>query len=87
MFLPRCTPLGLPGPMTMAGTAMGGMAMLAGIGPFLAGIGVGAGIVGGAMLARKAMERRSGWRDDPMADTTVTDLPDEGDTAPAANPL
>ena len=40
MFLPRCNPLGLPGPMTMAGTAMGGMAMLAGIGPFLAGIGV-----------------------------------------------
>jgi hypothetical protein len=87
MFLPRCTPFGLPGPMTMAGTAMGGMAMLAGIGPFLAGIGVGAGIVGGAVLARKAMERRSGWRDDPVSDTLAPDLPDEGDAAPIANPL
>ena len=32
MFLPRCTPFGLPGglpgPMTVAGTAMGGMAVL-----------------------------------------------------------
>ena len=86
MFLPRCNPLGLPGPMTMAGTAMGGMVMLAGIGPFLAGIGVGAGIVGGAMLARKAMDRRSGWRDDPVADTRADDLPNEGDAAPIATP-
>ena len=86
MFLPRCNPLGLPGPMTMAGTAMGGMAMLAGIGPFLAGIGVGAGIVGGAMLARKAMERRSGWRDEPS--DTLSDLPDEGEANIAGgNPI
>jgi len=80
MFLPRCNP------MTMAGTAMGGMAMLAGVGPFLAGIGVGAGIVGGAYLARKAMNRRSGWRDDPI-DSVAGDLPDEGEALPAANPI
>jgi tartrate dehydratase alpha subunit/fumarate hydratase class I-like protein len=88
MFLPRCNPLGLPGPLSMAGTAMGGMAMLACVGPFLAGVGVGAGIVGAAVLARKAMERRSGsgWRDDPM-DTMATDLPDEGESTPVANPL
>lgn len=90
MFLPRCNPLGLPnplgmGPMAMAGTAMGGMAMLAGIGPFLAGIGVGAGIVGGAMLARKAMDRRSGWRDEPS--DTLSDLPDEGEATVPANPI
>ena len=85
MFLPRCNPLGLPGPMTMAGTAMGGMAVLAGIGPFLAGIGVGAGIVGGAILARKAMDRRSGWKDG--ADSTLADLPDEGDAMVPANPI
>jgi len=88
MFLPRCTPPGMPGPLTMAGAMMGGMTMLACTGPFLAGIGVGAGIVGGAILARKAMERRSGWRDDPVADTLgSTDLPDEGDAAPVTNPL
>jgi hypothetical protein len=85
MFLPRCNPLGLPGPMTMAGTAMGGMAVLAGIGPFLAGIGVGAGIVGAACLARKAMKGRSGWRDEPVE--TLSDLPDEGEPSPVANPL
>jgi hypothetical protein len=86
MFLPRCNPLGLPGPLSMAGTAMGGMAMLACAGPFLAGVGVGAGIVGGAMLARKAMERRSGWRDDPVS-TATDDMPDEGEATPVANPL
>ena len=80
MFLPRCNPL------AMAGTAMGGMAVLAGVGPFLAGIGVGAGIVGGAILARKAMGRRSGWRDEPGA-PTADDLPDEGEALPAANPI
>ena len=85
MFLPRCNPFGLPGPMTVAGTAMGGMAVLAGIGPFLAGIGVGAGIVGGAILARKAMERRSGWRDEPS--DTLGDLPDEGGSPVVANPV
>ncbi len=86
MFLPRCNPLGLPmGPMTMAGTAMGGMAVLAGIGPFLAGIGIGAGIVGGAVLARKAMQRRSGWRDEPS--DTLSDLPDEGEATVPANPI
>lgn len=87
MFLPRCNLMPLPGPMTMAGTAMGGMAVLAGLGPFLAGIGVGAGIVGGAVLARKAMERRSSWRDDAGSDPLPTDLPDEGDAVPAPNPL
>ncbi|MBK1657041.1 hypothetical protein [Paracraurococcus ruber] len=93
MFLPRCTPPGLPGPLsmvaaplTMAGTAMGGMAMLASIGPFLAGLGVGAGLVGASLVARKAMERRSGWRDDPV-DPLADAMPDEGDAATAPNPL
>jgi hypothetical protein len=86
MFLPRCNPLGMPGPLTMAGTAMGGMAMLACVGPFLAGVGVGAGVVGAAVLARKAMERRSGWREEPV--TTISDdLPDEGESTPVSNPL
>lgn len=85
MFLPRCTLPGMPGPLTMAGTAMGGMAVLAGIGPFLAGVGVGAGLVGASILARKAMERRSGWKDEP--DSTLDDLPDEGEATPTANPL
>jgi|GEM_PF-2531966 len=59
MLLPRCNPL------RMAGSAAAGMAVLAGIGPFLAGIGVGAGIVGASLLARRAMDRRGGrgWKD------------------------
>jgi hypothetical protein len=61
-MLMRCNPLTMP--LTMAGTAMGGMAMLAAVGPFLAGVGVGAAIVGGSVLARKAMQRRDNWRDD-----------------------
>ena len=61
-MLMRCNPMGLP--MAMAGTAMGGMAMMAAVGPFLAGLGVGAALVGGSILARKAMERRNSWRDD-----------------------
>lgn len=61
-MLVRCNPLTMP--LTMAGTAMGGMAMLAAVGPFLAGVGVGAAVVGGSVLARKAMERRNSWRDD-----------------------
>jgi hypothetical protein len=81
MLLPRCNTL------AMAGTAAGGLAVLAGIGPFLAGIGLGAGIVGGACLARKAMKRRSGWRDDPAAAAAAPDLPDEGEALPAANPI
>ncbi|TCZ51930.1 hypothetical protein [Roseicella aquatilis] len=85
MFLPRCTPPGIPGPLTMAGTAMGGMAMLAGIGPFLAGIGVGAGLVGASIVARKMMDRRSGWKDEP--DSVLDDMPDEGESVPTPNPL
>jgi hypothetical protein len=81
MFLPRCNPL------AMAGTAMGGMAVLAGIGPFLAGVGVGAGIVGGACLARRAMRKRSEWRED-HGDVAAADvLPDEGEPLPGANPI
>jgi hypothetical protein len=86
MFLPRCNPL------AMAGTAMGGMAVLAGIGPFLAGIGVGAGIVGGACLARRAMKKRSEWRDDhghaaAAAAGAEDALPDEGEPLAGANPI
>jgi hypothetical protein len=82
MLLPRCNPLRLRTPVAMAGTAMGGLAMLAGIGPFLAGIGVGAGIVGGAALARKAMQRRSGWKDEG-GDA----LPEGTDVVASANPI
>ncbi len=53
-MLMRCGPMGLGAmglPMTMAGTAaMGGMAMMA-VGPFLAGVGVGAALVGGSTFA------------------------------------
>ncbi|MCO6416418.1 hypothetical protein JYK14_09590 [Siccirubricoccus sp. KC 17139] len=73
MFLPRCNPL------AMAGTAMGGLAVMTAVGPFLAGIGVGAGIVGGACLARRAMRKRSEWRDEPASDLPPPEaMPDEG---------
>ena len=66
MMLMRCNPLTNPLglPMAVAGTAMGGMAMMAAVGPFLAGLGGGAALVGGSVLARKAMQRRNSWRDD-----------------------
>ena len=65
MLMMRCNPLNPRGlPMVVAGTAMGGMAMMAAVGPFLAGLGVGAALVGGSVLARKAMQRRDSWRDD-----------------------
>ncbi|GAA0592089.1 hypothetical protein GCM10009416_33130 [Craurococcus roseus] len=90
-MLMRCNPLGLP--MAMAGTAMGGMAAMAAVGPFLAGLGVGAALVGGSILARKAMERRNSWRDDDgMGSSTMgagmSDLGPGGDpTSPTAPPL
>jgi hypothetical protein len=37
------------------------------------------------MLARKAMDRRSGWRDEPS--DTLSDLPDEGEATVPANPV
>jgi hypothetical protein len=58
MLLSPCSPLKL------AGKAVAGFALLAGIGPFFAGVGIGAGIVGTACVARKAMKRRSGWKDE-----------------------
>jgi hypothetical protein len=75
MFLPRCNPL------AMAGTAMGGMAVLAGIGPFLAGIGIG------ACLARRAMKKRSEWRDDPGHVSAADAMPDEGEPLAGASPM
>ena len=86
-MLMRCNPLGLP--MAMAGTAMGGMAMMA-VGPFLAGLGVGAAVVGGSILARKAMQRRNSWRDDDGlgAGLDGTGLePGDDATSPTAPPL
>lgn len=62
-MLMRCGLMG--GPVAMGSAALGGMAMLASVGPFLAGLGVGAAVVGGACLARQAMKRRTSWRDDP----------------------
>ncbi len=100
-MLMRCGPMGLGAmglPMTMAGTAaMGGMAMMA-VGPFLAGVGVGAALVGGSILARKAMERRNNWRDDDGMGAGMTDLgmggsggtgmgPGDDATSPSAPPL
>ena len=88
----RCGPMGLP--VAMAGTAaMGGMAMMA-VGPFLAGVGVGAALVGGSILARKAMERRNSWRDDDgmtdmgMGGSAGTGMgPGDDATSPSAPPL
>jgi hypothetical protein len=91
MLMMRCNPLGLP--MAMAGTAMGGMAAMAAVGPFLAGLGVGAALVGGSILARKAMERRNSWRDDDglgssTMGTGMSDLgPGSDPTSPTAPPL
>ena len=89
-MLMRCNPLGLP--MAVAGTAMGGMAAMAAVGPFLAGLGVGAALVGGSILARKAMERRNSWRDDDgmgssMGDTGMGLEPGDDATSPTAPPL
>jgi hypothetical protein len=88
-MLMRCNPLGLP--MAMAGTAMGGMAIMA-VGPFLAGLGVGAAVVGGSILARKAMQRRNSWRDDDGLgaglDGAGTGLePGDDASSPTAPPL
>lgn len=70
----------LGGTMMGGATALGGMAMLAAAGPFLAGIGVGAAVVGGACLARQAMRRRTAWRDEGDAMPAAADpaMPDEG---------
>jgi len=46
--------------------AMGGLA-------FLAGLGLGAASVAGALAAREAMKKRNSWRDDP-ADTLASSI-------------
>jgi hypothetical protein len=84
-MLMRCNPLAMP--MTMAGTAMGGLAMLAAVGPFLAGVGVGAAIVGGSVLARKAMRRRDTWRDDDGMGTDYGSAGMGGATTGLGTPL
>ena len=67
--------------------AMGGVMLLAAAGPFLAGIGVGAGIVGGACLARRALKRRSAWKDEDMvAAASEPAMPDEGEAYPLNAP-
>jgi hypothetical protein len=67
--------------------AMGGVMLLAAAGPFLAGIGVGAGIVGGACLARRALKRRSGWKDDSAVDTAAeAAVSDAGEAYPLGAP-
>lgn len=73
------------GPMAMTGATLGGMAMLASVGPFLAGLGVGAAVVGGACLARRAMKQRTSWRDDPGVQVNPP-LPGDG-PMPASMPL
>ena len=82
---PFTNPLGLP--VAMAGTAMGGMAAMAAVGPFLAGLGVGAALVGGSILARKAMERRNSWRtDDGMGPSSTMGGTGMGDMGPGLDP-
>jgi hypothetical protein len=73
------------GSKMMGGTAaaMGGLAMLAATGPFLAGIGVGAGVVGAALAARQVMRRRSAWREDAAGTGAEPMMPDEGEPRPA----
>jgi membrane protein implicated in regulation of membrane protease activity len=76
------------GTRMMGGTAaaMGGMAMLAAAAPFLAGVGLGAAAVCGALAARKAVRRRTAWRDEAAAGHGSSDpaMPDEGEaTGPA----
>ena len=78
-----------------ATAALGGMAVLAAAGPFLAGLGVGAALVGGAVLARRAMKQRTAWREDDAgggaamamggggAGMTEPPMPDEGEASPA----
>jgi hypothetical protein len=69
--------------MMATGMMMTGMA-------FVAGLGLGAAAVGGACLARKAMKRRSEWRDDhhhPMpSDTTGAAMHGDDPTQPGAMP-
>lgn len=94
MFM-RCNPMGrMPvggvGPVSMMGAMaapmLGGMALLAGLGPFLLGTGVGAAMVGGALLARQRMQRRDSWRDDAPITTAGMGGPDPlpGDPLPSS---
>ncbi len=69
-----------------AAATMGGMAVLAAVGPFLAGIGVGAAVVGGAFAAREAMRRRTAWRDEDGAGIGPA-MPDEGEPIGAPAPV
>lgn len=67
--------------------AMGGMVMLAAAGPFLAGVGVGAGIVGGACLARRALKQRRAWKDEGEVGTaSEASMPDQGEAYPLGAP-
>jgi hypothetical protein len=76
------------GSRMMGGTAaaMGGMVMLAAAAPFLAGVGVGAGIVGGACLARRALKKRTAWKDDGEISAAEPAMPDEGEAYPLGAP-
>lgn len=66
--------------------AMGGMVMLAAAGPFLAGVGVGAGIVGGACLARRAIKKRRSWKDEGAVSAAEPAMPDAGEAYPLGAP-
>lgn len=65
--------------------AMGGMVMLAAAAPFLAGVGVGAGIVGGACLARRAIKKRQSWKDEGEV-AAAPAMPDAGEAYPLGAP-
>ncbi len=73
-----------------AAATMGGMAMLAAAGPFLAGVGLGAAIVGGAVFAREAMRRRTAWRDEGSEGLGMSSgpaMPDEGEAGATPAPM
>lgn len=69
-----------------ATAAMGGLALLAMTGPFLAGMGAGAALVGGACVARRAMRQRTAWRDEGAGMASEPMMPDEGESRPVDAP-
>jgi len=74
--------------MSGGAAALGGAALLAAVGPFVAGVGTGVALVGGACVLRKAVRHRTAWRDEGGAaaypDTADPGMPDEGEPGPAA---
>jgi hypothetical protein len=68
MMLLRCAKGMVAGPVGMAA----GLVMVTGV---AAGVAMGAGLVGAALIGRRLWEERSGWRANA---TETSDLPAEG---------